>query len=44
VETDPVTWLQLATGRISWAEAVESHRLLASGTRADLSAHLPLID
>jgi hypothetical protein len=42
VETDPVTWIELATGRISWAEAADSNRLSASGTRADLSAYLPL--
>jgi len=42
VETDPVTWVQLATGRLSWAEAVESGRVSASGNRADLAAYLPL--
>jgi hypothetical protein len=42
VETDPLTWLLLATGRLSWASAVESGRVIASGTRADLSAFLPL--
>ncbi|WP_308258185.1 sterol carrier family protein [Saccharothrix obliqua] len=43
VETDPRTWLELATGRLSWADAVESGRVTASGSRADLSAHLPLL-
>jgi hypothetical protein len=42
VETDPVTWVRLATGRITWADAVESGRLSVSGTRADLSSLLPL--
>ena len=42
VETDPATWLRLATGALSWAEAVAEGRVSASGNRADLSAHLPL--
>jgi hypothetical protein len=42
VETDPLTWLRLATGRLSWTDAVHSGRLTASGERADLSAYLPL--
>ncbi len=43
VETDPVTWLALASGRLQWAEALRSGRLRASGERTDLSAILPLI-
>ncbi|MEU4891951.1 sterol carrier family protein [Streptomyces sp. NPDC044780] len=43
VETDPLTWLRLATGRLTWAEALESAPLTASGDRADLSAHLPVL-
>lgn len=43
VETDPLTFLRLATGRLSWAEAVESGTVHASGLRADLSAALPLL-
>ena len=42
VETDPVTWLRLATGRTRWADAVGTGRLSASGERADLSRYLPL--
>ena len=42
VETDPVTWLELATGAVTWAEAVRSGRVAASGERADLSPYLPL--
>jgi hypothetical protein len=42
VETDPVTWFRLATGRMGWAEAVQSGAVRASGARSDLSAHLPL--
>jgi hypothetical protein len=42
VETDPVTWVLLATGRLPWAEAVAQGRVRASGTRADMSAYLPV--
>jgi hypothetical protein len=42
VETDPATWLRLATGELAWAEALADGRVSASGNRADLSAHLPL--
>jgi uncharacterized protein (TIGR03083 family) len=43
VETDPVTWLRLATGRAEFADAVATGTVRASGTRADLSDHLPLL-
>lgn|SRR5690606_15759780 len=42
VETDPVTWVMLATGRLSWSEALATGRLSASGPRTDLSPHLPV--
>jgi hypothetical protein len=42
VETDPVTWILLATERVSWADAVRDGRLRASGIRTDLSEFLPL--
>ena len=42
VETDAATWLRLATGELSWEDAVAEGRVSASGNRADLSAHLPL--
>ncbi|MEV4491008.1 sterol carrier family protein [Micromonospora coxensis] len=42
VEMDPATWLAVATGRLSWADAVTDGRVQVSGNRADLSAHLPL--
>ena len=42
VETDPVTWVRLATGRLTWAEAAGSGNIQASGIRADLSAYLPV--
>lgn len=42
IETDPVTWVRLATGRLAWAEAVQTGAIRASGARADVSAYLPL--
>ena len=42
VETDPDTWLDLATGATTWAAAVGQGRVTASGERTDLSAYLPL--
>jgi hypothetical protein len=42
VETDPVTWVRLATGRLGWADAVGSAAVHASGSRADLAPYLPL--
>jgi Bacterial SCP ortholog len=43
VETDAVTWILLATGRLPWTDAVASGRLRASGPRADLSGYLPVV-
>jgi uncharacterized protein (TIGR03083 family) len=43
VETDPVTWLRLATGRVHWADEVRAGRVRASGQRSDLSDCLPLL-
>jgi hypothetical protein len=43
IETDPRTWLELATGRLTWAAAVAGARVTASGTRADISALLPVV-
>lgn len=42
VETDPLTWVAVATGRLDWAEAVAAGRVRLSGGRADLSRYLPL--
>ena len=44
VETDPQTWLRLATGRVSWPAAVAAGAIQISGERADLSAYLPLVE
>ncbi len=43
VETDPITFLRLTTGRTAWADAVRAGTVHASGLRADLSGVLPLL-
>jgi uncharacterized protein (TIGR03083 family) len=43
VETDPVSWLRLAFGRVRWADEVAAGRVHASGERSDISVLLPLI-
>jgi hypothetical protein len=42
VELDAATWIELATGSLSWVDAERAGRVSASGERADLSPHLPL--
>ena len=45
VETDPRTWLQLATGLLSIADAAASGAVALSGSRAgEVSQWLPLVD
>jgi uncharacterized protein (TIGR03083 family) len=43
VEMGPRAFLDLATGRAGWHDAVRDGRVRASGERADLSALLPLV-
>ncbi|EGX60209.1 hypothetical protein SZN_09011 [Streptomyces zinciresistens K42] len=43
VETDPLTWIRLATGRLTWQEALDAAAVRASGERADLAGLLPLM-
>ncbi|WP_059009738.1 sterol carrier family protein [Streptomyces specialis] len=44
VETDPVTWVRLATGRTTWDAATATGRLRAGGERAGaLAAQLPVL-
>lgn len=43
IETDPVTWLRLATGDLGWVEAVDEGKVRASGQRAHLEGLLPLL-
>ena len=42
IETDPETWIALATGELTWAAAEQAGRVRASGERADLTGYLPL--
>ena len=42
VETDPLTFLRLAAGRITWDGAMADGSISASGVRADLAPALPL--
>ena len=44
VETDAATWLDLAVGALTFADAERAGRLRASGERADLTAYLPLLE
>ncbi|MFT4231505.1 MAG: sterol carrier family protein [Leucobacter sp.] len=43
IETDPQTWLSLATGGLDWDAALEQARVVASGSRADLRGLLPIM-
>jgi hypothetical protein len=43
IEMNAATWLALATGAESWAAALADGRLAASGSRADLTGHLPIL-
>lgn len=42
VETDAATWIALARGGLTWADAAAAHRIRASGERTDLAPYLPL--
>ena len=42
VELDADTWIALAIGSLTWADADNDGRVRASGERADLSPLLPL--
>ncbi|MGP4048722.1 sterol carrier family protein [Streptomyces sp. 2A115] len=43
VETDPLTWIRLATGRTEWRAALADAEVSASGERSDLGGLLPLM-
>jgi uncharacterized protein (TIGR03083 family) len=43
VETGPLSWIRLATGRSDWSAAVERAELSASGERSDLGPFLPVL-
>ena len=42
VELGPPEWFTLAVGEASWDSLVSSGKILASGTRADISDALPI--
>jgi len=42
VELGSVEWFALAVGEVTWSELVSSGKILASGTRADISDALPI--
>lgn len=42
IETDAVTWLGLASGRVRWADALAAGAIDASGVRAHLDGMLPV--
>ena len=44
VETDAETWLALAVGALTFADAERAGKLRASGERADLTPYLPLVE
>lgn len=43
VEMDAATWLALATGTLTWSAALDEARVIASGSRADIAAVLPVM-
>jgi hypothetical protein len=42
VEMDALTFIDLAEGRLAWADALDRALVSASGSRADISAFLPI--
>jgi hypothetical protein len=42
IEMDAQTWLSLARGERTWADAMAAGLIVASGVRADLTSLLPL--
>lgn len=42
IEMNAETWLALASGKLSWKDAMQSGSIAASGVRADLTEYLPL--
>src|SRR5437763_8049911 len=42
VETDPVTWVRLAVGLLTWDQALAGRQARVSGVRADLPGYLPV--
>lgn len=44
VEMSAEVWLRLASGSLSWGDAVTTHQLSASGSRASLEGIVPVLD
>jgi hypothetical protein len=42
VEMDARTWVELATGSLTWSDGLAAARIHASGQRADLRGHVPV--
>lgn len=42
IETDPWTWIRLASGRITWDDSVTQRLVSASGQRASLAGVIPV--
>ena len=42
IEMDALTWLALASGELTWHDAMQRGSISASGARADLSKYLPI--
>ena len=42
IEMDADTWLALASGKLSWSDAMNRGAIAASGVRDDLTQYLPL--
>ena len=43
IEMSPETWFALAVGELSWDTALAAGSIHASGTRAEIKDHLPLV-
>jgi hypothetical protein len=43
IEMSPETWFALAVGDLFWDAAVAAGSIHASGTRAEIKAHFPLV-
>jgi hypothetical protein len=43
VETDPLTFIRISTGTLTWQDARAAGKVSASGQRADLSSVLPIL-
>jgi hypothetical protein len=44
VEMSPEVWFDLALGFMNWGQAKDGYLVSCSGSRADLSSYLPLLD